>query len=91
MSVPLYFNYPALMNYERAKEIINHGNADCSMTDPSQSEILRSKGVPRVTTIIEQLSAFDLIADAKPGKGCDGKALIFLQPYPFSHQESRIC
>ncbi len=65
------------MNYELAKEIINHGNADGSMTDPSQSEILRSKGVPRVTTIIEQLSAFDLIDDAQPGKGCDGKAWIF--------------
>jgi hypothetical protein len=65
------------MNFEIAHEIINHGNADQSMTDPSLSQLLKSHGVAKVTNMIEQLSAFDLIDDAQPGKGDDGKGWIF--------------
>jgi len=65
------------MNFEIAQEIINHGNADQSMTDPSLSQLLKTNGVSKVTSLIEQLSIFDLIADAQPGKGTDGKAWIF--------------
>jgi hypothetical protein len=65
------------MNLEIAQEIINHGNADQSMTDPSLSQLLKTNGVPKVTSLIEQLSIFDLISDAQPGKGTDGKAWIF--------------
>jgi len=65
------------MNYELAQEIIKHGNNDGTLTDPSLSQLLKTNGVPKVTSLIEQLSIFDLIADAQPGKGTDGKAWIF--------------
>lgn len=65
------------MNFEIAQEIINHGNADRALTDPSLSQLLKSNGVAKVTAHIEQLSNFDLIADAQPGKGDDGKGWIF--------------
>jgi hypothetical protein len=65
------------MNFEIAQEIINHGNADQSMTDPSLSQLLKTNGVAKVTAHIEKLSTFDLIADAQPGKGEDGKGWIF--------------
>lgn len=69
--------YLATMNFEIAQEIINHGNADQSMTDPSLSQLLKTNGVANVTAHIEKLSTFDLIADAQPGKGADGKGWIF--------------
>jgi hypothetical protein len=65
------------MNYELAQEIIKHGNNDGTLTDPSLSAMLKSNGVAKVTNMIEQLSAFDLIDDAQPGKGADGKGWIF--------------
>jgi hypothetical protein len=55
------------------QEILNQGNADQSMTDPSLSQLLKTNGVPKVMSIITQLSTFDLIADAQPGKGADFK------------------
>jgi len=65
------------MNYELAQEIIKHGNNDGTLTDPSLSGMLKSNGVAKVTNMIEQLSAFNLIDDAQPGKGDDGKGWIF--------------
>jgi hypothetical protein len=65
------------MNCELAQEIIKRGNKDGTLTDPSLSAMLKTTDVAEVTKIIEELSAFDLIDDAQPGRGDDGKGWIF--------------
>jgi len=55
------------LNFEIAKEIIRLGSENNgSMTDPSESDILRKSGVAPVTAYIEKLSLIGLITDAQP-------------------------